>query len=185
MTLPASGLAVASGLAASNGLVELGVLIRPHGVRGAVLFRPHNADSTTLARCRQVYLGPATTPSRVRSARPTPKGWLLEIEGHDTREASEALVGTLLHVAAKDLPPPDPDEFYYSDVIGAPVVTVSGAVIGRVTEVTVTSTDVFVIARESGGELWVPVVPVYVVDIEKAPARVVVVDDVVELCDFS
>ena len=116
--------------------VELGVITRPHGVRGEVRVHPWNPDSTLLAELESVLLLEETGPRRVRveSARKMPKVFVLTLEGVRGVEAAEALRGVHIGVPRDELPELEEDEVYLVDLVGL-AVTQGGRRIGEVVEV--------------------------------------------------
>jgi len=103
--------------------VVLGVVTRPHGVRGEVRVHPFNDDSELLAQLREVVALEEEGPAVVKmKARRGPKYFIARLEGVDTREAADALRGLELAIPREALPAPDEDEFYYVDAIGMPTV---------------------------------------------------------------
>lgn len=175
-------------VAAGSETLELGVFGRAHGVRGSVSFWPHNAASEalkTVKRGVRVDAQGVRVPVRIQSARASGKGWVVGLDGVSRREDAEALLGQTLLIDPALLPPiDDADEFYYHEVLGAAVVTQSGAELGVVTDVFETSTDVLTV-RMADGELLVPVVGAYVLSIDRAARRVIVVDDAVALLSLG
>jgi 16S rRNA processing protein RimM len=91
--------------------------------------------------------------------------------GIDTREAVEALRGTVLRVP-RDEVPLDPDAFWSDDLLGREVTDDDGSLVG-VVEATLDGAahDYLVIARPDGGEVMVPAVAELV---EVGPDRIVV-----------
>lgn len=113
----------------------MGVIGRPHGVRGLVHVHSYTAD-------------PADLPSygvlddeRGRRFR---LRWRSEgvaevfeiIEGKrvavTSRDAAQALVNTRLYVPRAKLPKTDADEFYLADLMGLEAVDAAGRVLGRI-----------------------------------------------------
>ena len=118
--------------------ILLGVVGRPHGVRGLVHVHSYAADPSSLARYG------ALTDERGRVFRLRWRGEgiaeLAEIvDGKRVpvadRTTAEKLVNTRLHVARDRLPKPDEGEFYLADLIGLLAVTPEGRELGRVTAV--------------------------------------------------
>ena len=72
----------------------------------------------------------------VESVRPHGDRLLLRLEGVGSRDAAEALRGTLFLVDSGSLPPiEDPDEFYDHQLEGLKVVTTAGHDVGTIAEV--------------------------------------------------
>lgn len=115
-----------------GGMVLLGEIGRPHGVRGLVRVRSYTADPEGL-----VAYGPLTDEAGVRHFQLellAPD--LARIEGVTDRDAAARLTGTRLFVPRAALPPTeDPDEFYLADLEGLQAFTAEGLALGRITAV--------------------------------------------------
>lgn len=103
--------------------MRLGVLGRPHGVRGDLHLRLDNPDSDALEALPALR---AETPDGervlvVKRADVRPKAVVCHFEGIDSREAAQALVGSIVYVRRADLPPLDDDEYYLADLVGCQV----------------------------------------------------------------
>ena len=73
------------------------------------------------------------------------------------RTAAEKLRGTVLTVPRSALPALDEGEFYYSDLLGLPVVTDTGEEIGRVCAVeNFGATEIVEIEKPDGKKFMVP-----------------------------
>jgi 16S rRNA processing protein RimM len=109
-------------------LLEVGRIEKPHGLRGQVIVR--------LLTNRVERLHPGTElvapagPLRVVTASPHGDRWLVTFHGVDTRDAADALRGTVLSAPPID----DPDELWVHDLVGAEVID-GGVARGRVLEV--------------------------------------------------
>ena len=111
----------------------MGVIGRPHGVRGLVHIHSYAAEdlagysplqdetgrSWTLA-----WRGEGIAELRDASGRPLPD-----------RTAAERLVNLKLYVERDRLPEPEEDDFYLSDLVGMRAIGADGAELGRVVEV--------------------------------------------------
>ncbi len=113
----------------------MGVIGRPHGVRGLVHVHSYTADPGDLAAYAPllddagrawslVWRGDGVAELRDAAGRPLAD-----------RTAAEKMVNTRLHVERSRLPPPDGDEFYLADLVGLQALDAAGDPIGRVTAV--------------------------------------------------
>ena len=147
--------------AGDAGLLEIGRVTRPHGLRGVVV-----VDLTT---DRVERLAPGTVRTRaagdltVAAARPHQRRWIVSFEGHTGREAADRLRGLALRAAPID----DPDAFWVHDLVGSDVVTVAGDAVGRC--VAVVANPASDLLELDDGAL----VPVAFV-VERTPGRVVI-----------
>jgi 16S rRNA processing protein RimM len=112
-------------------LLEIGRVARPHGLRGQVVVelwtnREERVAPGSLLRWQGGEL------EVVRATRQPAVGqrarWLVSFRGVDTREDAEALRGAVLTA----VPLADADAWWVHDLIGAEVVDLEGAPIGRV-----------------------------------------------------
>jgi len=115
--------------------ILLGVVGRPHGVRGWLHVHSYAADPARLASYG------ALTDDRGRIFRLRWRGEgiaeLFEVvDGKKVpiadRTTAEKLVNTQLYIPRDRLPPPDADEYYLADLIGLLAVTPEGRELGRV-----------------------------------------------------
>ena len=117
-----------------DGRILLGVVGRPHGVRGRLHVHSHATDPATLARHEL-----ADGRGRRFTLRWCGEGIaeLAElIDGRRVpvadRSAAERLVNARLYVDRARLPAPDPDEYYLADLIGLAAITPDGRELGTV-----------------------------------------------------
>lgn len=136
------------------GLVCLGEVLGPHGVKGALRVKSFTATPSDLAA-----YGPLSDATGRRRFKLTLVGEsrgavIARVEGVGDREAAERLRGMKLHVRREALPEPEPDSYYHVDLIGLRVVDRAGRAIGEVRAVhSLPASDVIEIGRDDGGEL--------------------------------
>src|SRR5690606_37640925 len=141
--LPSSGPSPVGDIVAAEGdrdsddvVVELGVITRPHGVRGEVRVHPHNPDSELLSSVGVLLLldSDPPRPRKVLSTRRGPKASLMRLEGVSTVEQAERCRGVPIGLRRADFPEPEDDEIYLIDLIDLEVRS-GVARIGRVSDV--------------------------------------------------
>ena len=86
------------------------------------------------------------------------KGMVAHLPGVDTREQAAALIGTDIHVAREQLPPPAKDEYYWVDLEGIEVVTTQDVPLGRVSHLFATGANDVVVVRDGARERLIPFV---------------------------
>ncbi len=115
--------------------ILMGVLGRPHGVRGLV-----HVHSFAAEPARLTAYGPlADERGKWFSLRWKGEGLVEVAEILDgkrvpvaTRAAAEKLVNTRLYLPRERLPAPEPDEFYLADLVGLEACAPDGAALGTV-----------------------------------------------------
>jgi len=158
----------------SDRLIALGVVARPHGLRGEVRVHLFHADSTLLLEQREVHVGPEGPSRRVISARKAAKFVILQVEGCSGRDAAEALRGVEILVPREVFPEPDSDELYLADLETLEIRSETGERLGQVEAVmTYPSVDCLRVRTEQGYR-EVPVLEPWLleVNVEEGYARV-------------
>jgi 16S rRNA processing protein RimM len=156
-------------------IVEIGRVLKPHGLAGEVKVRLHWAGSNVLRSARRLLLRREGEPDRtveVECVRGSSHGPLLKLEGVDDRDRADALRGALLCLPREALPALEPGEYYLVDLIGAEVVGPDGH-IGEVVEVRVhPSVDCAVIRLADGRLAEQPLSAPWVEEVEVEAGRI-------------
>ena len=143
-------------------LVEVGRVGKPHGLAGAFFVERASSNPERFAVGAQVLVEgePAVVvESKQSGGRP-----VIRLDRSVAR-------GAALQVARSELPPPDDDSFYVTDLVGLEAVEQDGPVLGRVTEVSPgVANDV--IELDSG--LALPFVAACVLEVDLDGRRIVV-----------
>lgn len=172
--------------------VEVGRVLGAFGVQGGIKVKPYAGDPQALFSSKRWYLQPpegslqpglgrvslGTTLLRVISART--QGDTIVATVHDVadRDAAEALKGARLFVPRSSFPTPESDEFYWVDLIGLDVHNRHAEALGTVVGLIETGPHCVMRvqpAAPEAGELLIPFVDAYVVQVD-LPARRIVVD---------
>jgi len=117
------------------GLLEIGRVVRPHGLRGEVVVELVTNRLERLAPGTELVLaaagGNGERPVVVESAHPHSRRYLVRFVGVDGVDAAEGLRNGLLLAPAVE----DPGAFFVHDLIGKTVLDQDGTVRGLVTSV--------------------------------------------------
>jgi len=155
----------------------VGVLGRPHGLRGETLLRPHNPAGSDLAAVKELILESETGERERRAVeriRRAGEGWLVKLDGVGSRDDAERLTNRAVRVKRSALPPPAGQEFFVDDTLGCLVTTEEGVALGVVETVFWNGAqDVWVI-RAGDRETLIPVVPAYVRRVDPMGRQIVV-----------
>ena len=157
-------------------LILVGVVGRPHGVRGLVRVHAYTEDPGALetyapllddaGRCWSLaWRGEGIAELRDAGGRPVAD-----------RTAAERLTNLRLHVPRDRLPETAADEFYLADLVGLAAVDVDGAPLGRVGLVyDYGAGSSLELVREGAAPLIVPFTRAAVPEVDVAAGRIVVV----------
>jgi 16S rRNA processing protein RimM len=153
--------------------LSVGVLGRPHGIRGDIYFRPHNPQSRAFDQVRQLWLvrDGARRLYQVKSMRPVADAYIAHLDGVESREAAAALSLAEVLVARTWLPPLDPGEYFVEDVVGCTVEGEDGRPLGIVRGTLWNGAhDIATVVTDDGVERLIPLVAEFVLSVD-APAR--------------
>lgn len=147
-----------------------------HGVRGALKLRCFTADPKSVTTYGPLCDAEGEELFRVTFLHQVKGGIAVRFNGIESREAAEALRGTLLYVPRSKLPAPDEDEFYHHDLVGLDAVDREGQIRGRVVAVhNFGAGDLIELRLPDGESVVVPFTREAVPEVD-LPGRRVVVD---------
>jgi 16S rRNA processing protein RimM len=115
---------------ATDKRIALAAVAGAHGVRGEVKLKLFGKGIDSLTAKPDLTVGGQKL--KLKEIRRGNKTAIARFEGVSSREAAEALRGSLIEIDRVALPPLEPGEYYHSDLIGLPCVDAGGAAIGKV-----------------------------------------------------
>ena len=135
--------------------VPIGVVVTPHGVRGTLRVLALGAGNHLREGKEPVVAG---VRRRISSARQTPKGFLLDLEGVDSRTDAQTLRGEQLLLDREELDSTEEGEYYVADLVGLTAVSDAGEVLGTVADTFETAAHEVLVVREekSRQDLYLP-----------------------------
>ena len=152
-------------------LVEIGIVTRPHGVRGALRAIAHDPASETLLGVRRIFIG--AREYDVRAARRVPNAYLLEVAGIADRDAADALRDAPIAVRREDVPVTD-GELLLADLVGCSVELPDGTSYGEIEDVQAGAMQDRLVIGQGEVERLLPLVEAFVVHIDLERRRVVI-----------
>lgn len=160
---------------ASPEYLLVGEVLRPHGVRGALLLRVQTDFPERLNDLEFLYLGPRRRRFRVAQTRQHGRELLLTLGGITDRDAAEGLRGLGAYIRVGDAGPLPPGRFYHHQVEGLEVVTDDGERLGTVARIMETgANDVYVVRDEAGREILLPAIPAVIRQYDLESGRLLV-----------
>jgi 16S rRNA processing protein RimM len=157
--------------------ILLGVIGRPHGVRGLVHVTSHTADPAALAD-----YGPLSDDNGRRFTLAWRGADIAELtELRDgapvrlaDRDAAARLTNTRLYIERARLPAPDDDEYYFADLIGLAAVDTAGETLGRIAAVHDYGAGASLEIARDGSPLIIPFTRAAVPEIDIAGGQIII-----------
>lgn len=152
----------------------MGVIGRPHGVRGLVRVQAFTARPEDIAAYGTLADETGERTFRLEIVTPGEMP-VVRIAGVGDRDAAARLTGTRLYVDRAVLPPTEEDEYYLADLVGLAAVDASGAAVGRVAAVHDHGAGTFLeIAREGAAAMLLPFTRAAVPVVDISAGRLVI-----------
>ena len=155
--------------------VLVGRVLRPHGLRGAVLVENLSDNSRRWARDAELLLrhdGQAAVPVTVAETRANPHGLVVRFAGVESRDGAEGLRGAWLEVERGQIPAPPAGSFWVFELIGSRCVDLRHGELGVLEDLVEDGGGTMLRIVSPGAELLVPFVDRFVAGIDRA-ARVI------------
>ncbi len=153
--------------------LRIGVVVRAHGVRGAVKVAPTTDDPRRFLALAEAFIEQdgryrAVPISQVRLLN---DGVSLQLAGVDTCDGAEKLRGAYLCVDRAHAVELQPGSYFVADLVGCEALDTAGRRLGRVTDVlSLPANDVYEI---DGGRLLVPALKRVLAAVDVANKRIV------------
>jgi 16S rRNA processing protein RimM len=140
-------------------MVLVGRVVRPHGIRGAVVVAPDTdfaEDRFQPGAALKIKRGEAIETLRIAESFPQQGRWVARFEGVETMDAAEALRDAELKIDAGEVRALASDKFYVHDLIGCRVETADGVTVGTVREVDLNVGTPLLVVDSQAGDTLVP-----------------------------
>ncbi len=151
----------------SSSWVVVGEVGRAHGLRGH--FFVSGRTEPIPKNCKQLFIGrdPENGLGRLivinENRQASNQGGLLALKGVVDRSQAEELRGQTIWVQREDLELDETDEFFWSDLLGKPVIDNAGHVLGVIDYIdNYGASDIVSILSEDARRLSIPLVSQYV-----------------------
>jgi 16S rRNA processing protein RimM len=153
----------------------VGLLRRPHGVKGEILMDVLTDFPERLSKNKLVYVGEDHEPFRIEFLRPQDQALLVTFTGIEDADQAGLLRNKRVYVQADVLPELPEGTYYHHQLIGLVVVDNNGQSLGILTEILETgANDVYVVVSAGGTETLLPAIESVIleVDLERQEMRV-------------
>jgi 16S rRNA processing protein RimM len=147
-----------------------------HGTAGEVRLWPFTTRAEAVAAYGPLQTADGTRTFEIEALRPAKDFLVARLKGITDRAAAERLGNIDLYVPRERLPVPEPEEFYYADLIGLRAEDAAGTAIGVVVAVhNFGAGDILEVAPTAGGDtVMLPFSTAAVPSVEVAAGRIVV-----------
>ena len=141
--------------------IEIGRIVRSHGVGGRVKIRSYLERPEVLQDLSELLVGREVSEARwfpVAAIR-TGKGFFtLKLGGIDDRDAAAGICGSSVWMPVERMQKLPEGEYYWNEIVGLQVVTEEGRDLGRIEAVFPTGSNDVYVCREGKREILLPAI---------------------------
>lgn len=116
-------------------LLEIGEVVRPHGLNGRIKAKSYLVSKGTTHRLDEVFIRKSKEPAvrfRIKTLKAERKTLFLELEGIEDVDAAARLVGCRVLISSDKLEKLPENEYYWHELLGLWVMTETGQNLGRI-----------------------------------------------------
>ena len=159
-------------------MIALGIIRKPHGVRGEASVEPWTNDAQRFEEVKRVTLvSPDETSQReatIASVRVHGGRVLVAFDGVETPEAVHELANWTIEIPDEEARTLDADEYFLHDLVGMQLVDAEGKPRGEVIDAYEGGSGVLLNVRHGGAEFEVPFAAAICTAIDREAKRIVV-----------
>lgn len=161
-----------------EGYIAVGEILSPHGVRGEVKVRPLTdfPERFYLLETVQVKLGEKMLQYRIEECRVLQHEVIIKFAGVCDRDAAATLRGGLIEIPPEEVMPLPEGHYYVFQLLGLPVYTVEGELVGRLKDVLPTgANDVYVVTdSRTNREILVPAIKEVIKEVDLDGEKIII-----------
>ncbi|MCL2670168.1 MAG: ribosome maturation factor RimM [Syntrophaceae bacterium] len=142
-------------------LLEIGKIIRAHGISGRMKVQSYLESAMMIEGLAEIALGGMAQEAvrfSVGSLQPGKGFFILKLKGIEDRDQAEQYRGDRVWIPAGQLRPPPEGEYYWRDIIGLTVVTEEGEFLGRIEGIFPTGSNDVYVCRDEKREILLPAI---------------------------
>ena len=155
--------------------VVVGRVVRPHGVRGALVVHALSPIIRSVTPGSQIFVGNPPSKIEILEFRPHRDRYLMTLPGCTTREQADRYRGAEINLRFDEVEPLPDGEYYYWQILGLEVSTVEGKSLGQVVQILETgANDVYIVRDADGKDQLLPAIKQVIKEIDLDGGRLIV-----------
>ena len=147
-----------------NEIFKIGLIVKPQGIKGELKVQPLTDDINRFKNLKEVLIDDKNY--RVGSAKIGGNTVFLSIFGINDRNTAETFRGKFLCVKRENAVPLEEGRYFIADIIGCKVITDENVLIGEITDVFSSRTDVLTVKCINGRIMRFPFLKDLVVKVD-------------------
>ena len=160
------------------GLIVYGKITKTHGLSGELKLLPFSRLPESLNSIKRIFVdspgkgGPE--PFRLEECRLEKESAIIRLEGIDSIEEAETLIGRDVYIDETDLPGLEEGEYYWFELIGLDVYTEEGRYAGKVESLIDRALQSVLVVRDGGRETLIPLSEPIIKEINLNESKIII-----------
>lgn len=160
------------------GLIAYGKITKAHGLSGGLKLLPFSRLPESLNSIKRIFIdspgkrGPE--PFRLEECRFDKSSAIVRLEGIDSIEDAEGLIGRDVYIDESDLPGLEEGEFYWFELIGLDVYTEDGGYVGRVESLIDRALQSLLVVKDGRKEALIPLSEPIIKEINLKESKIII-----------
>lgn len=160
------------------GFIAYGKITKAHGLSGGLKLLPFSRLPEGLNSIKRIFIdspgrrGPE--PFRLEECRFDKGSAIVRLEGIDSIEDAEELIGRDVYIDESDLPGLEEGEFYWFELIGLDVYTEDGRYVGRVESLIDRALQSLLVVKDGGKEALIPLSEPIIKEINLKESKIII-----------
>jgi len=142
-------------------LLEIGRIIRSHGLAGRMKVLSYLESPEVLLRLSEVFVGREdrdATAFPLEGMQAGKSAFIVKLGGIDNAEKAAGFSGLSVWIPADTMPKLPSGEYYWHEIVGLEVLTEEGQPLGRIESVFPTGSNDVYVCRKGGSEILLPAI---------------------------
>jgi len=160
------------------GLIVYGKITKAHGLSGGLKLLPFSRLPESLNSIKRIFIDipgkHRPEPFRLDECRFEKGSAVIRLEGIDSIEEAEKLIGRDVYIEKSDLPELEEGEFYWFELIGLDVYTEDGRYAGRVESLIDRALQSVLVVKDGGKEALIPLSAPIVKEINLKESKIII-----------
>jgi 16S rRNA processing protein RimM len=151
-------------------LLEIGRIIRPHGLAGRMKVLSYLESQDVLDALAEIFIGrkaQETTAFPIDDVQKGREFFILKLRGIEDKDAASKIVGSSVWMPSEQMKKLPDGEYYWNEIIGLEVVTEGGRILGRIESVFPTGSNDVYVCRGTEKEILLPAIGDVILKIDR------------------
>lgn len=160
------------------GLISFGIITKVHGLAGEIKLSPHSRMLDSFTTLTRIFIEDKSSETpleyNIVNFRFHKNTAILELQGVDTIEDAQRLIGLEVFAQQGELGELEEDEYYWFELIGLEAYTDEGSYLGKVEDLIDRSIQSLLVIKDGRKEILIPMTEPIVKEINMEEGKIII-----------